>query len=46
MPFKDGVHTITADNDRELAGHEQVGYILPAHIGLGSGGQMKTRMVC
>jgi IS30 family transposase len=52
LPLKDCVHTITADNGREFAGHEQIGaaleltYILPTHIVLGSEEQTKTRMVC
>ena len=32
LPFKDCVHTITEDNGREFAGHEQIGAVLDADI--------------
>ena len=32
LPLKDCVHTITADNGREFAGHEQIGAALDADI--------------
>lgn len=32
MSFKDCVHTITADNGREFAGHEQIGAALDTDI--------------
>lgn len=32
MPFKECVHTITADNGREFAGHEQIGIALDTKI--------------